>query len=89
MLVTLTVQLNVLLLTTAVIVAIPAFRPITSPEEETVHTLGLLLLHVILLSVPITSNVYLSYCSRVILDLLIASEWTIQLDSTPAPSLMT
>ena len=66
MLVTLTVQLNVLLLTTAVIVAIPAFRPITSPEEETVH--------VILLSVPITSNVYLSYCSRVILDLLIASE---------------
>ena len=84
MLVTLTVQLNVLLLTTAVIVAIPAFRPITSPEEETVHTLGLLLLHVILLSVPITatsqdgnnitSNVYLSYCSRVILDLLIASE---------------
>ena len=74
MLVTLTVQLNVLLLTTAVIVAIPAFRPITSPEAETEHTLGLLLLHVILLSVPITSNVYLSYCSRVILDLLIASE---------------
>ena len=61
-------------LTVAVTVVVPALLPITSPEEDTVHTLGLLLLHVILLSVPITSNVYLSYCSRVILDLLIASE---------------
>ena len=54
--------------------AVPAFLPITSPDEETVHTLGLLLLHVILLVVPMTSSVYLSYCSRVMLDLLIASE---------------
>ena len=89
MLVTLTTQLSVLSFTTAVIVAVPAFLPITSPDEETVHTLGLLLLHVILLVVPMTSSVYLSYCSRVMLDLLIASEWTVHVDSTPAPSLIT
>ena len=81
-LVTLTTQLNVLLLTTAVTVAVPALLPITSPEEETVHTLGLLLRHVIASVAPITSKVYLSYCSSVMFDLLIASECTVQLAST-------
>ena len=41
MLVTVTVQLSVLLWTVAVTVAVPARLPITSPDDETVHTLGL------------------------------------------------
>ena len=88
-LVTVTTQLKVLLLTVAVTVVVPALLPITSPEEDTVHTLGLLLLHVILSSVPITSRLYLSYCSILILDVLIASEWTVQEASTPLLLLIT
>ena len=76
-------------LTVAVTVVVPALLPITSPEEDTVHTLGLLLLHVILSSVPITSRLYLSYCSILILDVLIASEWTVQEASTPLLLLIT